>query len=92
VTVERYTKVGRGRINGELCWVAIDNNWWKERGISVFSFLVRNKPKPFYVTISDRTGMYSSAENSCLDVLLEQGVIDQDAYRAAIAAHVERML
>ena len=86
----RYTKVGRGRIHGELCWVAIDENW-KERA-TVFSFLVRNKPKPFYLTIGDRTGMYSSAENSCLDVLLEQGVIDQDAYRAAIAAHVERML
>lgn len=91
MTVERYTKVGRGRINGELCWVAIDNNW-KERGISVFAFLVRNNPKLFYLRIGDRPGMYSSADNSCLDVLLEQGVIDQDAYRASVAAHVERLL
>jgi len=87
----RYTKAGRGRINGELCWVVIDNNW-EERGISVFSFLVRNKPKRFYVKHDGRTNMYSCGDSDCLDVLLEQGVIDQDAYRAAIAAHVERLL
>lgn len=90
MTVERYTKVGRGRINGELCWVAIDENW-KERA-TVFSFLARSKPKRFYVKHDGRTNMYSCGDSDCLDVLLEQGVIDQDAYRAAIAAHVERLL
>ena len=89
--MSRYKKIGRGRVNGQACSVAIDR-YWDGVADTIFSFLILGNPQHFTALINGRECIHSSIGFRFIGELLSQGIIDEDAYKAAAAAHMERIL